>query len=379
MEFELTDEQKMVRSTIRAYAEERLLPTALKRDKEHAHSTEILAELAKMGFMGMAIPEEYGGTPLDPVSEAIVIEELSRCDSAVGVAVSVQNGLVALSIRDFGSEEMKKRYLPKIATGEIIGAFSLSEPGSGSDAGAMSSTAIPKDGGYVANGQKIFVTNGVIAHTFIVFLKTDPKAGNKGVSAFVVDRDTPGFTVGKVEDKMGMNASDTAELIFQNCFLPSSQLIGAEGRGLGEALKVLNVSRIGIAAQALGIAQGAYEACVKYANEREQFGVKIKDHQLVSNTIAEMAVRIEASRLLTYKAAWMRGQGMRHTFESSACKLFASETAQWVTEKAVQMLGGYGYITDFPVERFFREAKVTEIYEGTNEMHRLILAREIFK
>lgn len=379
MEFELTDEQKMVKSTIRDFAEARLLPTALKRDKEHGYATDILAELGKMGFLGMSIPEEYGGTHLDPVSEAIVIEELSRCDSAMGVAVSVQNGLAALPILSFGSDEMKKRYLPKMATGELIGAFSLSEPGSGSDAAAMSSTAIPQNGGYLANGLKIFVTNGVIAHLFIVFLKTDPKAGGKGISAFVVDKGTPGFSVGKVEDKMGMNASDTTEIVFQNCFLPESQLISAPGKGLGVALKVLNVSRIGIAAQAVGISQGAYEACVKYANEREQFGVKIKEHQLVSNTIADMAVKIEASRLLTYKAAWMRGQGTPHTFESSACKLFASETAQWVTEKAVQVLGGYGYITDFPVERYFREAKVTEIYEGTNEMHRLIIAREIFK
>jgi alkylation response protein AidB-like acyl-CoA dehydrogenase len=378
MNFTPTDEQKMVRETVRQFAEERLRPTAHRRDKEQKPPLEEIRDFARMGFLGMTIPEAYGGAPLDDVSEAIVIEELSRCDASAGVLVAVHCGLCSKTVVVWGSEEQKKRYLPRLAAGEMIGAYSLSEPNSGSDAAALVTKAERRGDRYVLNGRKTWVTNGSIADVFVLMARTDPAAPKaKGISAFLVEKTAPGFRVGKKEDKLGIRSSDTVEIELEECEVPAENLISTEGNGFKVALNALDISRIGIAAQAVGIAQGALDFALGYSKEREAFGQKIKDFQTIGNYLADMHTRTEAARLLTYRAAYLKMLGVRHTVESSVAKLFAGDTAVWVTDKAVQILGGYGYVTEFPVERFYRDAKITQIYEGTNEIQRLVIARNL--
>ena len=379
MEFGYTEEQGMVRETVRDFAESELAPEALRRDKEKQFARPQWDKYCELGFAGMTVPEEYGGTELDSVSEAIVIEELSRVDASFGVLVAVHSGLTGKTLNNWATPEQKAKVLPKMASGEWIAAYSLSEAGSGSDAMAMSCQARLDGDDWVLNGTKLWVTNGSVASVFIIFAVSHPDAprSSQRITAFIVPRDAEGFSVSKTEDKLGIRASDTAEIVLKDVRVPRDMVLGPEGQGATVAYNALDVSRIGIASQALGIAQGAFEFSLQYAQERETFGKPIIEHQTIGNYLADMATRIEAARLLVYRAAWMSSQGMVHTKESSMAKLYAGDTAVWVTDKAVQILGGYGYTTDFPVERFFRDAKITQIYEGTNEIQRLVIARAL--
>ena len=389
MDFSETEDQTMIRDMVRDFAETVAGPTCNQRDKEQKPPTEEFKQFAELGVAGMTIPENYGGQKLDDVSEAIVIEELSRVDPSLGVMVAVHVGLCSMTLVLNGNDEQKKRYLPKLASGEYLGAYSLSEAGSGTDAAAMVAKASDEGDYFTLNGEKMWVTNGTTADLFVIFAKvTDhPDYGKKkhgGVTCFVVEKGFDGFKVGKKEDKLGIRSSDTCTLILDNCKVPKENILGEVGNGFGIAMNALDNSRIGIAAQALGIAQGAYESALKYSKERETFGKPIAQHQSISNYLADMAMKIDAARLQVYKAAWAKERhykhgGDRHTLEASFAKLNAGDTAMWVSEKAVQILGGYGYTTEFPVERFFRDAKITQIYEGTQEVQRLVIAREIGK
>ena len=389
MDFSETEDQTMIRDMVRDFAETVAGPTCNQRDKEQKPPTEEFKQFAELGVAGMTIPENYGGQKLDDVSEAIVIEELSRVDPSLGVMVAVHVGLCSMTIVLNGNDEQKKRYLPKLASGEYLGAYSLSEAGSGTDAAAMVAKASDDGDYFTLNGEKMWVTNGTTADLFVIFAKvTDhPDYGKKkhgGVTCFVVEKGFDGFKIGKKEDKLGIRSSDTCTLILDNCKVPKENVLGEVGNGFGIAMNALDNSRIGIAAQALGIAQGAYESALKYSKERETFGKPIAQHQSISNYLADMAMKIDAARLQVYKAAWAKERhykhgGDRHTLEASFAKLNAGDTAMWVSEKAVQILGGYGYTTEFPVERFFRDAKITQIYEGTQEVQRLVIAREIGK
>lgn len=389
MDFAETDDQIMIRDMVRDFAETVAGPSCHQRDKEQKPPVDEFKEFAGLGFAGMTISEKYGGQKLDDISEAIVIEELSRVDPSLGVMVAVHVGLCSMTIALNGNEEQKKKYLPKLASGEYLGAYSLSEAGSGTDAAAMVAKATEDGSDFILKGEKMWVTNGTTADLFVVFAKVtdDPEYGKKkhgGVTGFIIEKDFEGFKIGKKEDKLGIRSSDTCTLILDNCKVPKENVLGEVGKGFAIAMNALDNSRIGIAAQALGIAQGAYEAALKYSKERETFGKPIAAHQSISNYLAEMAMRIDAARLQVYKAAWSKMKhyeedGDRHTLEASFAKLNAGDTAMWVSEKAVQILGGYGYTTEFPVERFFRDAKITQIYEGTQEVQRLVIAREIGK
>ena len=389
MDFAETDDQTMVRDMVRDFAETVAGPSCHKRDKEQIPPIDEFKQFAELGVAGMTIPEEYGGQKLDDISEAIVIEELSRVDPSLGVMVAVHAGLCSMTITLNGNEEQKQKYLPKLASGEHLGAYSLSEAGSGTDAAAMVARGTEEEDCFVLNGEKMWVTNGTTADVFVLFAKVTnhPDYGVKkhgGVTCFIIEKNFEGFKIGKKEDKLGIRSSDTCTLILENCKVPKENVLGEVGKGFAIAMNALDNSRIGIAAQALGIAQGAYEAALKYSKERETFGKPIAAHQTISNYLADMALRIDASRLQVYKAAWTKMRhyeegGHRHTLEASFAKLNAGDTAMWVSEKAVQVLGGYGYTTEFPVERFFRDAKITQIYEGTQEVQRLVIAREISK
>ena len=389
MDFAETDDQIMIREMVRDFAETVASPTCHQRDKEQKPPIDEFKQFAELGVAGMTIPEAYGGQKLDDISEAIVIEELSRVDPSLGVMVAVHVGLCSMTITLNGSEEQKNKYLPKLASGEYLGAYSLSEAGSGTDAAAMVARASEDGDFYTLNGEKMWVTNGTTADLFVLFAKvTDhPDYGEKkhgGVTCFIIEKGFEGFKIGKKEDKLGIRSSDTCTLILDNCKVPKENVLGEVGKGFAIAMNALDNSRIGIAAQGLGIAQGAYEAALKYSKERETFGKPIAAHQTIGNYLADMALRIDAARLQVYKAAWAKQQhyengAPRHTVEASFAKLNAGDTAMWVSEKAVQILGGYGYTTEFPVERFFRDAKITQIYEGTQEVQRLVIAREIGK
>ena len=389
MDFSETDDQTMIRDMVRNFAETVASPSCHKRDKEQIPPIDEFKQFAELGVAGMTIPEKYGGQKLDDISEAIVIEELSRVDPSLGVMVAVHVGLCSMTITLNGNEEQKQKYLPKLASGECLGAYSLSEAGSGTDAAAMVARATEEDDCFLLNGEKMWVTNGTVADIFVLFAKVTnhPDYGGKkhgGVTCFIIEKDFEGFKIGKKEDKLGIRSSDTCTLILENCKVPKENILGEVGKGFAIAMNALDNSRIGIAAQALGIAQGAYEAALKYSKERETFGKPIAAHQSISNYLADMALRIDAARLQVYKAAWAKQQhyengATRHTLEASFAKLNAGDTAMWVSEKAVQVLGGYGYTTEFPVERFFRDAKITQIYEGTQEVQRLVIAREIGK
>ena len=389
MQFKETEEQSMIREMVRNFAEEELAPSCLERDKNQiAPIEEWKSFCEKTGLQGITIPEEYGGSPVDDISESIIIEELARVDPSFSVMFCVHVGLCAKTIEIHGNEAQKKKYLSRLA-GDEIGAYSLSEAGSGTDAASMICKAeLSGDGShYILNGEKMWVTNGSSADIYVLFAKDvgHPEYGVKrhgGTTAFIVEKGFSGFSIGKKEDKLGIRSSDTCSLLLDNCLVPKENVLKIPGEGFPIAMNALDNSRIGIAAQALGIAQGAFEAAVKYAHERIAFGKPIAEHQSIGNYLADMATRTEAARLMVYEASWAKEMhyengGVRHTKEASMAKLFAGDTAMWVSERAVQILGGYGYTTDFPVERFFRDAKITQIYEGTQEVQRLVINRAI--
>ncbi len=377
MDFSLTEEQELFRRTARDFAQKELEPQARQLDEKHQFPLETLKRLGELGYLGMVVPEEYGGIGADTLSYVLVMEELSKACASTSTAVSVQNSLVEFPIVEFGSESQKRRYLPPLARGEWLGAFALTEPEAGSDPGAMKTTAIKKNQQYVLNGTKRFITNAAFAQLFIVFASTDPQAGKGGVSCFLLERDTPGFIVGKEEDKMGIRGTSTCELFFEDCRVPTENLLGEPGRGFKIAMLTLDAARIGIAAQAVGIAQAALDESLKYAGERKVFGQLLAEFQAIQFKLAEMKALVEAARLLTYYAAWRKDQGQDYILESSLAKLYASEIASQVADSAVQIHGGYGYIRDYKVERLYRDARITRLYEGTSEIQKLIIARQL--
>jgi alkylation response protein AidB-like acyl-CoA dehydrogenase len=379
MDFELTEEQRMVRDTTRAYAEKELKPVASRLDHDSVYPQEQLEKLGAMGLMGVFVPEEFGGSGLDRVAYVAALEEISKVWASLGVIMSVNNSLVCGPLVRFGTEAQKKRYLPRVASGEWLGCYALTEPAAGSDAGSIQTQAKRAGDHYVLNGNKVFTTNGSRANLAIVYAVTDPSSGKNGISAFLVERQTSGYVVDKIEDKLGLNASETAALRFENCRVPRENLLGHEGEGFRIALETLDGGRVGIAAQALGIAQACLEASLAYSQERKQFGEPIVNFQAIQWMLADMATEIDAARLLTYRAASIQQQGKNVTREAAMAKLFASEASNRAAYKAVQIFGGYGYIKDFPVERFFRDARVTTLYEGTSEIQRLIIARQLLR
>ncbi|WP_332628645.1 acyl-CoA dehydrogenase [Halalkalibacter flavus] len=375
MNFFLTEEQEMIRKMVRDFANKEVAPTAAKRDEEERFDRDIFDKMAELGLTGIPWPEEYGGIGSDYMSYVIAVEELSRVCASTGVTLSAHTSLAGWPIYKFGTEEQKQTYLRALAEGTKIGAYGLTEPGSGSDAAAMKTTAVLDGEDYVVNGSKIFITNGGVADIYVVFALTNPSLRHKGVTAFIVDADTPGFSVGKKEHKLGIRSSPTTEIMFENCRVPAANRLGKEGEGFKIAMMTLDGGRNGIAAQAVGIAQGALDASIEYAKERKQFGKAIGAQQGISFKLADMATKIEASRLLTYQAAWKESEGLSYGLESAMSKLLAGDTAMEVTVEAVQVFGGYGYTKEYPVERFMRDAKITQIYEGTNEIQRLVIAK----
>jgi len=381
MIFELTEEQNLIRDMVREFAETEVAPTARIRDEEERFDRPLMFDrLAELGLTGIVFPEEYGGAGADYISYAIAVEELSRVCASTGVTLSAHLSLGANPIYLFGNEEQKQQFLAPLARGEKMGAFGLTEPSAGTDAGGTRTTGVKDGDGWILNGTKIFITNAGEAETYVVFARTDKSAQkHHGISAFIVEKNTPGFTFGKKEQKMGIRSSPTMELIFDNCRIPASQLLGEEGQGFKVAMKTLDGGRIGIASQALGIAQGALDAAVNYAKERKQFDTQIAKFQGVQFQLADMATQIEASRLLVYSAAYKASNGLSYSQASAMAKLMASETAMRVTTQAVQIFGGYGYTREFPVERMMRDAKITEIYEGTSEVQRLVIGTALTK
>ncbi|AYA78193.1 acyl-CoA dehydrogenase [Bacillus sp. Y1] len=379
MNFKLSEEHEMIRKMVRDFARNEVAPTAAERDEEERFDREIFDKMAELGLTGIPWPEEYGGIGSDYLAYCIAVEELSRVCASTGVTLSAHTSLAGWPIYKFGSEEQKQKFLRPMALGEKIGGYGLTEPGSGSDAGGMKTTARRDGDDFILNGSKIFITNGGIADIYVVFAVTDATQKHKGTSAFIVESDTPGFSVGKKEKKLGIRSSPTTEIIFEDCRVPATNMLGAEGEGFKIAMMTLDGGRNGIAAQAVGIAQGALDAATDYAKERVQFGKPIAQQQGVGFKLADMATSIEAARLLTYQAAWLESEGLPYGKESAMSKLFAGDTAMKVTTEAVQIFGGYGYTKDYPVERYMRDAKITQIYEGTQEIQRLVISRMITK
>lgn len=375
MDLRFTEEQEMMRNMVQDFAREEIAPEVERMEKEDRFPREIIHKMGELGLMGIPIPEEYGGSGMDFTSYIIAIHEISKVSAAVGVILSVHTSVGTNPILRFGTEEQKKKYIPKLASGKYVGAFALTEPGAGSDAANVKTTAKLKDDHYILNGSKIFITNGTAADTFITFARTGE--GKEGISAFIVERDTPGFSIGKVEEKMGLHGTGTVTLSFDNCQVPKEQLLGEEGEGFKIAMANLNVGRIGIGAQSLGVAEAALEHAIHYAKEREQFGKPIAHNQGISFKLADMATEIEAAKLLVYYAVDLAEKKLPLSQAASMAKMFASDTAMKTAIEAVQIFGGYGYTEDYPVERFFREAKVTQIYEGTNEIQRIVIAKNL--
>ena len=380
MDFELGEDQILMRDAAREFAEKKLMPIAEKMDEEEKVPPEIYSELAELGYFGMLLPEKYGGLGLDTLSYACAMEELARGSAAVMVGLSVHNSLCCRAIIDWGSDSIKDKYLAKMANGEIIGSYCLSEPGSGTDAGSLTCQAVEKDGKFILNGSKSWVTSAGFANIFVVFVSTNRALGSKGVSCIIVEKDTPGMSLGAKEKKMGLKASDTRQVMFTDCVVPKENLVGEINQGFKIALSLLDGGRIGISAQAVGIAQAAFDEAYKYAHERIQFEQPIANFQAIQFKLADMALKIEAARLLTYSASWKKDHlGREASKYCSMAKLFASETANWVANQAVQIHGGYGYVKEYPVERYFRDARVTEIYEGTSEAQRMVIFRNLGK
>jgi len=379
MNFLLTQEQEDIRAMVRDFADKSVAPTAAERDEKELFPRDIFEQMGQLGILGLPYPEQYGGAGSDYVSYAIAVEELSRVCGSTGIGVSVHTSLCAWPIYHYGTEEQKQTYLRPLAEGTTLGAFGLTEPNAGTDAAAASTIAVKDGDHYVLSGTKVFNTNGGEAGIYVVFAMTDKAAGLKGVSAFIVEKDTPGFTFGKKEVKMGIRSSVQRELIFENCRVPAANLLGQEGQGFKIAMTTLDGGRIGVAAQAVGIAQGALDEAVKYAKQRVQFGKPIAANQAISFMLADMATKVEAARLLTYRAAYAKSQNLPHSKEAAMAKMFASDAAMQVTTDAVQIFGGYGYSREYPVERMMRDAKITQIYEGTNQAQRMIIAGAVLK
>jgi alkylation response protein AidB-like acyl-CoA dehydrogenase len=379
MNFRWSEEHEMMRKMVRDFAETEITPWIESMEEEERFPREVVQALADNGMMGIPIPEEWGGAGADYTSYILTLEELSRVSATVGVILAVHTSVGTVPILRFGSDDQKKKYIEKLATGQLLGAFALTEPGAGSDASGIRTTAVRQDDYYILNGSKVFITNGGEADTYITFAVTDSSKGKDGISAFIIEKETPGFKVGKKEKKMGLNGSNTVELSFEDARVPSAQLLGQEGEGLKIALANLNGGRIGIAAQALGIATAALEHATAYATERVQFGKSISSLQAIQFKLADMATMVEAARLLVYQAAFLYQEGKPCAKQASMAKQFASDAAMKVSTEAVQVFGGYGYTRDYPVERFFRDAKITQIYEGTNEIQRLVVAKELLR
>jgi alkylation response protein AidB-like acyl-CoA dehydrogenase len=377
MDFRPTEEQNLLRRTVREFAESEIGPHVMAWDEAQKFSDDLLPKLAAIGLAGVQFPEEYGGAALSAVDYCICIEELARVCPAVALSVAAHNGLCSAHISMFGSSEQKARFLPRLVRGEVWGAWGLTEAGAGSDAAGMRTTAARQADSWVLNGAKTFITHGRTGGVMVVIAVTDRTKGHRGISAFIVEHGTTGMAAGKKENKLGMRASDTSEVIFDHCRVPSDQLLGEEGQGFINTLQVLDGGRIGIAALAVGLAQGAYEAALNYAKERRQFGQPIAEFQGIQWKLADNATRIEAARLLTYRAAYLRDQGARTTRESSTAKLFASEVAVRAADDCVQIHGGYGFVKDYPAEKYFRDVKLLTIGEGTSEIQRLVIARQI--
>ncbi|HDR3493132.1 acyl-CoA dehydrogenase [Bacillus wiedmannii] len=379
MHFKLSEEHEMIRKMVRDFAKNEVAPTAAERDEEERFDRALFDQMAELGLTGIPWPEEYGGIGSDYLAYVIAIEELSRVCASTGVTLSAHTSLAGWPIFKFGTEEQKQKFLRPMAEGTKIGAYGLTEPSSGSDAGGMRTTAKRDGDHYILNGSKIFITNGGIADIYVVFALTDPESKQRGTSAFIVESDTPGFSVGKKESKLGIRSSPTTEIMFEDCRIPVENLLGEEGQGFKVAMQTLDGGRNGIAAQAVGIAQGALDASVDYARERHQFGKPIAAQQGIGFKLADMATDVEAARLLTYQAAWLESEGLPYGKESAMSKVFAGDTAMKVTTEAVQVFGGYGYTKDYPVERYMRDAKITQIYEGTQEIQRLVISRMLTK
>jgi len=379
MNFDLTEEQQQVRYSIREFAEAEIAPNVMKWDEEQHFPRELLPKLAELGLMGIIFPEEYGGAGLGYIEYAIIVEELARVDGSIALSIAAHNSLCSNHIYLAGTEQQKQKYLVPLAQGKHLGAWGLTEPSAGSDAGGTRTTAIKSDGGWIVNGSKNFITHGSYADTCVAVAVTDKSRGNKGISAFIFERGMQGFSSGKKENKLGLRASDTASVIFDDCFVPDENLLGQPGMGFIDALRVLDGGRISIAALAVGIAQGAYESAVRYAKQRHQFGKPIAEFQAIQFKLADMATAIDAARLLTYRAAYLKDQGRNVTKEASMAKLYAGETAVKVAEEAIQIHGGYGYIKDYPPEKYWRDSKLCTIGEGTSEIQRIVIARHILK
>ncbi|KAA3598013.1 MAG: acyl-CoA dehydrogenase [Calditrichaeota bacterium] len=380
MNFELSEDHKLIKQYVRDFAEAEIAPTTAERDRKSECPTEIIKKCGEMGYFGMFIPEEYGGAGMDYLSYVLAIEEFARVDASVAVILSVTNSLAAYSIFKFGNEDQKQKFLVPLASGKKLGGYMLTEAGAGSDAGSLRATAILKGDNYVINGSKMFITSGLMADTFIVFAKTDPEAkSGRGISAFVVDAKAKGLSVSKKENKLGIRSSDTCEMVFEDCEIPKENLLGEEGDGFKMALHILDGGRVGISAQANGISTAALENAIKYANERKQFNRTIGSFQAIQFKLADMATKLEAARLLMIQAAWKKQNEMKCTKECAMSKVFSSESCTWITNQAVQIFGGYGYMNEYPVERLMRDAKITELYEGTSEVQRIVISRNIMK
>ena len=379
MDFSLTHEQIMVRDMAHDFAQKEVAPKAAERDAKSEFPADSIRKMAELGLMGMMIPQEWGGSGLDTLSYVLALEEISVACASTAVTMSVNNSLYCGPILKFGTDQQKKKHLIPFARGEKLGAYALSEPGTGSDAANQKTTAKKVGNKYLLNGRKNFITNGPHADAMVLYAMTDPEKKNKGISCFIVEKKSPGFSIGKIEKKLGICASSTSEVVLDNCEVPAENLLGEEGVGFKIAMSTLDSGRIGIGTQALGIARAAFEHARDYSRVREAFGQSISNFQAIQHFLADMGVKIDASRLLVWRAAWMKDQGLSFTKEAAMAKLHASEAAMWVTTKAIQVYGGYGYIKDYPVERYFRDAKITEIYEGTSEIQRLVIARNILK
>ncbi|MFM6954535.1 MAG: acyl-CoA dehydrogenase [Sphingobacteriaceae bacterium] len=379
MDFQLTEEQLMIQQAARDFAQTELKPGVIERDEHQKFPAEQIKKLGELGFLGMMVSPEYNGSGLDTISYVLAMEELSKIDASASVVVSVNNSLVCYGLEKYGSEEQKQKYLKPLAAGEIIGAFCLSEPEAGSDATSQQTTAIDMGDHYLLNGTKNWITNGGNASVYLVIAQTDVAKGHRGINALIVEKGMEGFSVGPKENKLGIRGSDTHSLMFTDVKVPKENRIGEDGFGFKFAMKTLEGGRIGIAAQALGIASGAYELAVQYAKERKAFGKPIAEHQAIQFKLADMATQIEAARMLCLKAAWLKDQGLPYAQASSMAKLFASEVAMSTTVEAVQVHGGYGFVKEFHVERLMRDAKITQIYEGTSEIQRIVIAREVLK
>ncbi|HJQ97154.1 MAG TPA: acyl-CoA dehydrogenase family protein [Candidatus Polarisedimenticolaceae bacterium] len=380
MDFALTEDQELLRRSVREFAEAQIKPRMMAYDESQEFPWPLVKEAAAQGYYGVLFPEELGGAGLGYVEYVLVVEELSRVDGSIGISAAAHNSLCTNHIFACGDDRQRAAYVPRLAKGEWIGAWSLTEPTAGSDAGGTRTTARPDGkGGWILNGSKTFTTHGSVADLTVVFAVTDPDKGKKGISAFAIEKGTPGFRPGKKENKMGLRASDTAEVVMDDCRVPGEALVGTRGEGFVDAMKILDGGRISIAALALGMARGAYDAALAYAKERHQFGKPIAEFQAIQGMLAEMATRLDAAALLVYRAAWAKDRGMKTTLESSMAKLYASEVGVWIADRALQIFGGYGYVKDFPAEKYYRDMKLCTIGEGTSEIQRLVIAREILK